>query len=197
MLRRGEAPEIGFGQARGPADHRGEDLLERAERNLGHRHAAVDHAACELARDLVRLAERDRLRAHERIGELGQRDPGFVDMAAHLGTVDLDRREQSAEQRHEAMTRVERIVAGDLHFALGIVHVGEGRVVHGSQHRFAARRAQRCHQTQMLHRHGVALLRHDRAYLDERVGHVQVSDLESGPGIEVLHEPPGVDEQRA
>ena len=192
----GEAPEIGFAEARGPADRRGEDLLECGERNLGQRHAAVDHAARELARDFVRLAERDRLRAHQGIGKLGQRNAGFVDMPAHFGAVDLDRREQSAQQRHQPMRRVERLVAGDLHFALGIVHVGERRVVHGRQHRFAARRAQRRHQPQMLHRYGIALLRHDRADLDESVGHVQVSDLESGPGIEVLHEPPGVDEQQ-
>ncbi len=196
MLRRGEAPEIGFGQARGPADRRGEYLLECGERNLGQLHAAVDHEARELARDFVRLAERDRLRAHQRIGKLGQRNAGFVDMAAHLDAVDPDHREQSAQQRHHSVGRVERLVAGDLHFALGIVHVGEGRVVHGHQHRFAARRAQRSHQAQMLHRYGVALLRHDRAYLDESVGNVQVPDLESGPGIEVLHEPPGVDEQQ-
>ena len=84
VLRRGEAPELGFGEVRGPADRRGEYLLERAERNRGQRHAAVDHAARQPARHLVRLAERDRLGAHQRIGELGQRDAGFVDMAAHL-----------------------------------------------------------------------------------------------------------------
>ena len=92
------------------------------------------------------------------------------------------------------MRGVERVVAGDLDFAFGIVHVGERRVVHGGQHRFAAGGAQRGHQAQMLDGHRIALLRHDRAHLDEGVGHVQVADLEPRPGVQVLHESPGVEE---
>ena len=196
MFRGREAPEIGFAEARGPADRRGEYLLECGERNPGQRHAAIDHAPRQLARHIVRLAERDRLRAHQGIGKLGEGNPGFVDVATHFGAVDGHRRQQSAEQRHQPVAGVERLVAGNLHFALGIVHVGERRVVHRRQHRFAARRAQRSHQTQMLHRYGVALLRHDRADLDESVGHMQVSDLEPGPCIQVLDEPPRVNEQQ-
>ena len=112
-------------------------------------------------------------------------------LAASIRTAASNPRSSAMERR----ARVERLVAGDLHLAFGIVHVGERRVVDGRQHRLAARRTQRGHQPQMLNRHGVALLRHDRADLDERVGHVQVADLEPGPGVEVLHEAAGVDEQ--
>ena len=94
------------------------------------------------------------------------------------------------------MCGVEGVVTGDLHFAFGIVHVGERRVVHCSEHRFAARGAKRGHQSQVLDRHGIALLRHDRAHLDESVGDGEMSDLESRPRVQVLDETPGVDEEK-
>jgi hypothetical protein len=54
--------------------------------------------------------------------------------------------------------------------------------------------AERRDQPHVLDRHGVALLRHDRADLHEAVGHVQVAGLETGPLVEVLHEAADVDE---
>ena len=47
----------------------------------------------------------------------------------------------------------------------------------------------------MLDRDGVPLLRHDRAHLHVRVGDVEVPDLEPGPGVEILGEPPEMDEE--
>ena len=60
--------------SRWSADRRREQRFEFRERDGRQRHAAVDHAACESARHLVRLAERNPLGADQRIGELGQRD---------------------------------------------------------------------------------------------------------------------------
>ena len=47
----------------------------------------------------------------------------------------------------------------------------------------------------MLDRDGVPLLRHDRAHLHVRVGDVEVPHLECGPGVEILGEPPEMDEE--
>jgi hypothetical protein len=183
-----------FGELRSALDRGVEDVLELGERDFRQRRAAVDHPAGKLARHVVRLAERDCLGAHERVGKLRQRDAGFVDMAAHFGAVDRRRVDQAAQKRHEALRGVERIVAGDLHFAFGVVHVGERRVVNGGEHGLAARGAERGDESQVLDRHRIALLRHDRAHLDEGVRHVQVADLEARPGVQVLHEAPCVKE---
>ena len=109
----------------------------------------------------MRLAEGNAFFAHERVGDLGDGDAAFVDVAAGAHLIDFDRRHEGVEQHECAVQRVECLEAGGLHLAFAVVHVGERRVVQGKQDCVRAAGRERAHEAQMLDRHGVALLRHD------------------------------------
>ena len=85
MLGRGERPEVCLGRVRGRGRSPSLNTSSNArERILGSVVPPSIMRARELARDFVRLAERDRLGTHQRIGELGERDAGLVDVPATL-----------------------------------------------------------------------------------------------------------------
>ncbi len=142
----------------------------------------------------MRLPEGQALVTHEGIGKFGDGDAGRVGVATHVPGVDRTGRQEGGEQIEHPPAAPECAVACLLHFAFAVVHVGEGGVVHRVHHHVAAPTGDRRQVAHMLDRNRIALLRHDRADLDQRVGHVELADLEAGPEGQILDDAAQVQE---
>jgi hypothetical protein len=116
----------------------------------------------------------------------------LVDAAARA-PVHARRADEAREEPEGPAAGLERRAAPDLHL-LRVVHAVNG-VLRSTDRRRRPPRGERAEEPEVLDGHGVPLLRHDRAHLHVSVRDVEMSHLEPCPRIEILREPPEVDEE--
>ena len=188
VLGRRRAPERGFVQARGAAGRGGEAPSEGVVGHGGERRAARPEGLGEFGGDVVRDGEWQRLLPHDRVREFRDGRVGPLDVGPCPALVDSCGGHHTLQQGQQALRHGEGFVALSVHLVLVVVHVGEGGVVESGQHRLALAGAERGHEPKVLHGHGIALLRHDRADLHVAVREPELAHLERGPEGHVLCE---------
>src|SRR4030095_12912225 len=137
------------------------------------------YTACYICSDLMCTAERKTLATHQRVGELGQGDAGAADVLVYAPAIDDERGQQCRQEIEHPVAPRECLITRLLRLALAVVHVGEGCVVHDVADDAGARHRLRAEMAQVLDRHRVAFLRHDRRDLHKLTYQAHLSRIAS------------------